>query len=94
MSTKKLQGRFEYLIASLAVTQGKEQYLKNQVNYLKKKLKQYSKWQYDPPENEIEDISNQLSVKGFWYGGSFDRGVISIRSLILMIISFIRKLKV
>lgn len=75
MSAKKLQGRFEHLIASLAVTQGREKYLKNQVNYLKKKLKQYSRWQYNPPENEIEDISNQLSIKGFWYGGSFDRGI-------------------
>jgi hypothetical protein len=75
LPVNKLEGRFEKLIASLAVSEGKEQYLKNQVNYLKKKLKKYSKWSYDPPENEIEDFANYVFVQGFWYGGSFDRGV-------------------
>lgn len=50
-------------------------YLRHQIVYLERVLKEASKSNYNPPENQIEILSNSLEIIRFWYGGSFDRGV-------------------
>ena len=65
----------EQLIDSLSITEGREKYLRHQVVYLERVLKEASKINYNPPENQIEILSNSLEIIRFWYGGSFDRGV-------------------
>ena len=75
MSVNNIHNRIEKLINSLSITEGRERYLRNQINYLKKQLKRASRWQYENPQRNIEKLSNSLEVISFWYGGSFDRGV-------------------
>ena len=65
----------EQLIDRLFITEGREKYLRNQIVYLERVLKEASKINYNPPENQIEILSNSLEIIRFWYGGSFDRGV-------------------
>lgn len=75
MSANNIHSRLEKLINSLSVEEGRKKYLKNQTNYLKKKLRVVSRQKFEDPQSPIEKISNSLEVLAFWYGGSFDRGV-------------------
>ena len=75
MSVKIIQHRFEQLIDGLSIEEGKKKYLKNQVNYIKRRLKKVSKWNFDNPQSSIQLMSNNVEVIRFWYGGSWDRGV-------------------
>lgn len=75
MTKKYSQQWFEQLIDGLSIKEGKEKYLRNQVNYVKNQLIKVSKLEFIPPENLIERFSNAVHVNGFWYGGSFDLGV-------------------
>lgn len=75
MSTKNIQHRFEQLIDSLSIKEGKKKYLRNQVNYIKNKLTRVSKCSFENPQNLIQSMSNNVEVVRFWYGGSWDRGV-------------------
>jgi len=47
LSVKNIQHRFEQLINGLSIKEGKKKYLKNQVNYIKNKIKKVSKWALD-----------------------------------------------
>lgn len=75
MSVNNIHNRLEQLIDSLSITEGREKYLRHQIVYLERILKEASKINYNPPENQIEILSNSLEIIRFWYGGSFDRGV-------------------
>lgn len=75
MSVNSIHNRLEQLIDSLSITEGRETYLRHQIVYLEKVLKEASKSNYNSPENKIEILSNSLEIIRFWYGGSFDRGV-------------------
>lgn len=75
MSVNNIHTRLEKLIDSLSIKEGREKYLKNQINYLKKQLRRVSRSKFKNPQSTIEKISNSLEVLTFWYGGSFDRGV-------------------
>ena len=75
MSVNNIHNRLEQLIDSLSITEGRETYLRHQIVYLERILKEASKINYNPPENQIEILSNSLEIIRFWYGGSFDRGV-------------------
>ncbi len=75
MSVNNIQHRFEQLIDSLSIKEGKKKYLRNQVNYIKQRLKKVSKWTFDNPQNSIQSMSNNIEIVRFWYGGSWDRGV-------------------
>lgn len=75
MTKKYSQHWFEQLIDGLAIKEGKEQYLRNQINYVKNQLIEVSELTFNPPENAIQEFSNAVHLQGFWYGGSFDLGV-------------------
>ncbi|TFG26074.1 MAG: hypothetical protein EU533_00035 [Promethearchaeota archaeon] len=75
MSVNNIHNRLEKLINSLSVKEGREKYLRNQTNYLKKKLRATSHQKFEDAQNNLEKISNSLEVLTFWYSGSFDRGV-------------------
>ena len=75
LSNKYTEHWFEQIINGLTIKEGKEKYLRNQVNYVKNKLIEVSEWTFNPPQNAIQEFSNAVQVKGFWYGGSFDLGV-------------------
>jgi len=75
LSVKNTNNRLEQLIDSLSITEGREKYLRHQIVYLERVVKEASKINYNPTENQIEILSNSLEIIRFWYGGSFDRGV-------------------
>lgn len=75
MSKKYSEHWFEQLIDGLTIKEGKEQYLKNQINYVKKQLIYVSDLTSDIPQKTIQEFSNSIHVNGFWYGGSFNLGV-------------------
>ncbi|KKM62804.1 hypothetical protein LCGC14_1518020 [marine sediment metagenome] len=67
MTVKNIQHRLEQLIDSLSIKEGKEKYLENQVNYIKKQLIKVSKGLFDPPQNQIQEIANNVKMIRFWY---------------------------
>jgi len=75
LSKKYTEHWFEQLIDGLNIKEGKEKYLRNQVNYIKNQLIDVSERTSNLPQNAIQEFSNAVYVKGFWYGGSFDLGV-------------------
>jgi len=75
LSKRYSQDWFEKIINELSVTEGKEQNLRNQVNYVKNQLVKISGLVFNNPNDSIKDFSDAVYVLGFWYGGSFDLGV-------------------
>jgi len=75
LTEKYSQHWFEQIIDNLSIKSGKEQYLRNKVNYVKNQLIKVSELIFNPPETAIQEFSNTVHVQGFWYGGSFDLGV-------------------
>ena len=64
MTVYNLQYRFEQLIDSLAIKEGKLTYLKNQTNYLKKQLRKASLDNFDSPIERVCHIKKYVSKKG------------------------------
>ena len=75
LSKKYSQDWFEQLIDGLTIKEGKEKYLRNQVNYVNNQLSDVSQRTSNIPKIVIQEFSNAVYVKGFWYGGSFGLGV-------------------
>jgi len=75
LSNKYTEHWFEELIDGVSIKEGKEQYLRNRVNYLNNKLTEVSQLPFQSPRNGIQKFSNVVYVLGFWYGGSFNLGV-------------------
>ncbi len=70
-----MQAWFQALVERLSITEGREQFLKQQTTHLVKRLREASQVNFDNPSNIIEKTSNKLKVNDIWYGGSFDLGV-------------------
>ncbi len=66
LSKKCTEHWFEQLIDGLTIKEGKEKYLRNQVNYVKKILIGVSEWTYNLPQNAIQEFPNAVHVKDFW----------------------------
>ena len=75
LSKKYTEHWFEQLIDGLTIKEGKEKYLKNQVNYVDKKLGDVSQRTSNIPQIPIQEFSDAVYTKGFWYGGSFNLGI-------------------
>ena len=59
LTEKYTQHWFEQKIDSLSIKEGKEEYLRNQVNHVKKQLAiASSDWLYNSPETPIQEFSN------------------------------------
>ena len=70
-----INGLLENIIQSLSIKNGKKTYLKNQIKYLFKNLKNTSLNYFEAPRNSIQRLSNAMGLVRFWYCGSYDRGV-------------------